>query len=200
MPLVDRQSLRNLAFLALSATALAGYEATRPVQAAEITTYTSAQAGQGAQTYQQHCASCHGATLAGGGAGPALSGEAFSSRWNGRSIGSLIQLISTSMPPGGGAGMQSDDFLNVTAYILQANQITAGQQALAADSEMTLAALPHTQSVEPVSAGNQQDASPVGVTVAGTIADFVPLSAERIRPRKTGLCGAAILRHGVTVN
>jgi len=181
MPIVNRQSLCNLAFLAFSTLVLAGYETNRPVQAAEITTYTSAQAGQGAQTYRQHCASCHGATLVDGGAGPALSGEAFSSRWNGRSVGSLIQLINTSMPPGGGTGMQANDFLNVTAYILQANQIAAGQQALAAGSELTLAALPHTQSVEPPGSGNQQDASPVGITVAGTIPDFVPLSAERMR-------------------
>lgn len=183
MPIVDRHSFRNLALLALPALALAGCDATRPLQSAEVTTYTSIQAEQGVQTYQQHCASCHGAALAGGGAGPSLSGEAFSSRWNGQTIGSLVQLISTSMPPGGGggAGLQPHDFLNVTAYILQANQVRAGLQALAGGSELTLAALPRTQSVEPTSSDTTQDASPTGVTVAGTIADFVPLSAERMR-------------------
>ena len=106
------------------------------------TSYTNEQADAGAPAYEQYCSSCHGRTLAGGTGGPALSGEAFATRWAGRDLGSLINLISTSMPPGGGSALLPGDFLNITAHILRTNGIRASQNPLMEGASATLASLP----------------------------------------------------------
>ncbi|ALO47265.1 PQQ-binding-like beta-propeller repeat protein [Pseudohongiella spirulinae] len=152
------------------------------LQAQTAATFTSEQADAGADIYTAQCALCHGESLQGGGAGPALQGEAFNSRWRGQSVSALIQLINTSMPPGGAASLSTADFYNVTAYILNANGVSAGDVALNANNTATLQSLPRT------SAGSLQQASsaePTGprLTVAGTITNFRPLSrAELMNP------------------
>lgn len=146
------------------------------------TTFTSAQAEAGAEIYAAQCSLCHGDALQGGGAGPALQGEAFNSRWSGQSMSALIQLINTSMPPGGASGLGAADYNNVTAYILHANGIRAGEVALSADNTATLQSLPRAAS------GNSQQmasADPSGpqLTVAGVVENFEPLNrAELMNP------------------
>jgi alcohol dehydrogenase (cytochrome c) len=161
-------SLIALALASLSASAL---------RAQTPATFTSAQAEAGADIYAAQCALCHGDSLQGGGAGPALQGEAFNNRWSGQSMSALIQLINTSMPPGGSSELSTADFNNVTAYILNANGVRAGDMALSADNPATLQSLPRTD------AGNLQQASAAEasgpqLTVAGSIDNFRPLSRD----------------------
>lgn len=141
--------------------------------------YTLAQASQGAAGYEQYCASCHGRTLAGASAGPALTGEAFANRWGTQNAGALVQLIATSMPPGGAPALQSSDFVNITAHILRSNGIGETTGPLTADSNVPLTAMPRPGSI-PAVAGAAPPGSQTGVTVAGTISSFVPVSAAEL--------------------
>lgn len=148
--------------------------------APSTTSYSTTQADAGAPAYEQYCSSCHGRTLAGGTGGPALSGEAFATRWGGRDLGALINLISTSMPPGGGSALLPGDFLNITAHILRSNGIRASENPLVEGASATLASLPRA-SASPASA--ESAPAPTGVTVAGSIENFEPVDpAELMNP------------------
>src|SRR5690606_18816073 len=47
-------------------------------------TFTPEQAEAGRATYARHCAICHGTSMEGGMAGPALQGSAFVQKWGNR--------------------------------------------------------------------------------------------------------------------
>lgn len=92
--------------------------------------YTAEQAEHGKAVYAEQCASCHGATLAGGDVAPPLSGSAFLNNWNNTSAGDLFERISSTMPqsaPGSLSGKQVSD---VEAYIFQANGFPIGKAML----------------------------------------------------------------------
>ncbi len=149
-------------------------------QLPQVNTYTEEQASAGASAYEQHCAACHGRTMAGGTGGPALSGAAFATRWGGRDLGSLINLITTSMPPGGSSQLLPGDFLNITAHMLRSNGVRAGATPLVAGATATLADLP--RSSNPAS-GTAAAPAPIGVIVAGNIKNYQPLTpAEMTSP------------------
>lgn len=144
-------------------------------------TYTEAQARQGETSYEAHCASCHGAGLSGAVGGPALSGEAFETRWGGQSSSALIQLINTSMPPGGASALRPTDYVNITAHILNTNGVAAGPTPLSANTETALNDMPRATTVAGYSATQPSDsAAPTGVTVAGTIENFVPVNSATL--------------------
>lgn len=171
----------------LPAIALAGLLSLTPDTSVEAqtpantpATYTEAQANAGAAAYEQYCSACHGRTLAGGSGGPSLSGEAFATRWAGRELGALINLITTSMPPGGSSDLLPGDFLNITAHMLRSNGIRAGDTALAEGAAATLASLPRSMAT---AARPATAPAATGITVAGTIENFEPLDpAELMDP------------------
>lgn len=136
-------------------------------------TYTEDQALAGATAYEQNCSACHGRTMAGGTGGPALSGAAFGTRWAGRDIGSLISLITNSMPPGGSQQLLPGDFLNITAHMLRTNGVRAGTSPLVAGATVTLAEMPRNTNTGTRTASAD---APIGVIVAGSIENYEPLS------------------------
>ena len=105
--------------------------------------YTTAQATEGAALYRAHCASCHGETLGGAEAVPALIGTTFSATWEGVSLFDLFERIRTTMPPGKPAVMARSGYATVLAYLLHANGIPAGEQSLGSD-KAALGALRYT--------------------------------------------------------
>ncbi len=180
---VSRLRLTPLATLTISLTLSAcsgidGVPATDVADANSPTTYSVNQANLGSAGYAAYCASCHAADLSGGPAAPALSGEAFVTRWGGQTSSALIQLISTSMPPGGNEALQTSDYVNITAHILQVNGADAGTAPLTADSGTALNDMPRSAAV--ASIGADKDSAVTGVTVAGTVADFTPVSAAQL--------------------
>src|SRR5689334_11188506 len=60
--------------------------------------YSTEQAARGEKSYRENCASCHGASLAGKGQNPPLTGSEFTANWNGRSLGELFDKMQNSMP------------------------------------------------------------------------------------------------------
>ena len=108
-------------------------------QAANRTTndaiYTAVQAKRGETLYAERCAACHGQTLAGMEAAPALAGPAFNASWTGTPLSDLFERIRISMPqdkPGSLGRQQTGD---IVAYILSFNKAPAGQTELPADGD-----------------------------------------------------------------
>ena len=149
------------------------------VTSGDIATYTIEQARRGASRYDEFCASCHGNNLRGATA-PALSGEAFATGWGGQAGSALIQLISTSMPPGGAPALQAPDYVDITAHILSINGIAAGSAPLRANSREALNNMPGAMASPQSLAATGHDDAVTGVTVAGTIEHFEPLSAAQL--------------------
>src|SRR5271167_2179065 len=94
--------------------------------------YTADQAAAGRAAYQTNCASCHAADLSGR-EGPQLAGSNFMDQWGDRTAGALINFMQSTMPPGG-AALPGDTYINLAAFILDANSARPGNQALTADS------------------------------------------------------------------
>src|SRR5262252_11005227 len=92
--------------------------------------YTAAQATAGRTTYQAQCASCHLPDLKGSGDAAPLAGAEFMSSWGRRSPRELLSFIQLTMPPTRPGALSQEEYLNVTAFILQQNGGAAGAQAL----------------------------------------------------------------------
>ena len=95
--------------------------------------YSSEQAQFGEDQYVQYCSQCHGADLKGVGNVPALVGRDFLRRWY--SVGDLFSITSMAMPADNAHGLTLAQYLNIVAYVLQANGFAAGKESLAHDVE-----------------------------------------------------------------
>lgn len=96
--------------------------------------YTDSQAARGKAAYSQSCASCHGDDLSGRDPAPALSGNAFMTRWGGRSVGDLFDKTRTTMPTDKPGALSEQAYLDLVAYVFQANQLPAGRDELKSSS------------------------------------------------------------------
>src|ERR1700730_5672969 len=89
--------------------------------------YTGDQVAAGRAAFQTNCASCHAANLSGA-EGPELAGSNFLAQWGDRTAGALINFMTSPMPPGG-AALAGDTYINLAAFLLDANSARAGHQA-----------------------------------------------------------------------
>ena len=92
--------------------------------------YTAAQAESGRAIYERECAVCHQSNLQGTFEAPQLAGESFLRFWADLSPGDLFVRISGSMPPGQAGSLTDEAYLDVVAYLLEANGAPAGGAAL----------------------------------------------------------------------
>ena len=98
--------------------------------------YTADQAGRGAVLYEEQCLSCHGELSAFVPELAALLADhTFRSRWSGRSLGELFELIQGEMPQDAPGTLSFTETAELVAYILQGNQIPTGETPLADDLE-----------------------------------------------------------------
>jgi mono/diheme cytochrome c family protein len=95
--------------------------------------YTDAQAKRGEGTANKACASCHGADLMGGEAGPALVGLEFLGNWNQQSLGDFFDRIHATMPADAPGSLSLQDTADIIARVLQLNKFPAGQKELPTD-------------------------------------------------------------------
>jgi mono/diheme cytochrome c family protein len=91
--------------------------------------FTKAQVEAGRPAYQAYCASCHTPDLGGRNEFPALAGDDFFASWRGRTTQELYDFISATMPPEG-PSLTPEQYLGITALILQENGASAGAEAL----------------------------------------------------------------------
>lgn len=95
--------------------------------------YTDDQATRGRELYATACASCHKDDLSGD-RGPNIAGEAFMVRFESDSVGRVFTSISTRMPADNPRIFKPDQYLDLVAYILQANEFPSGAAPLTTDT------------------------------------------------------------------
>src|ERR1700741_4182144 len=99
--------------------------------------YTDGQASAGRAAYQTNCAACHAADLSGR-EGPQLAGGNFVAQWGDKTAGELIAFMRATMPPAAGASLPDQTYVNLAAFILDANGARPGNQALTTESNVSI--------------------------------------------------------------
>jgi hypothetical protein len=94
--------------------------------------YTASQAERGKAAYAASCASCHRADLTGF-SGPPLKDDLFMDRWREFNVEVVFNLIRNTMPANSPGTLSEDKYLDILAYILQANNLPAGSKNLSVD-------------------------------------------------------------------
>jgi len=95
--------------------------------------YTDAQAARGEKVSAEQCARCHGQTLTGAEAAPALVGDAFNANWEGVPLGDLFERIRISMPQDAPGSLSRQQNVDLIAYLLKLGKIPAGDAELVTD-------------------------------------------------------------------
>jgi alcohol dehydrogenase (cytochrome c) len=153
--------------------------------------FTAEQATAGRAAYEQECASCHGANLR---QLPEalLAGREFTAKWESRPASELIALIRATMPPTNAGGLPEATYVNIAAYLLQANGGSADGRALTAGTSTRvgegLGGRGAGAPAAPVTAAGRGSApeARTGVTVAGTVPNFVPVTDRMLRDPAPG--------------
>ena len=105
-----------------------------PARTTNDAVFTAEQAKRGQVLYQPQCAACHGQTLAGAEAAPALAGPAFAGSWN--EAPSEISSSASGLDAAGQTRVaQPPADREIVAYILSVNKAPAGQTELPGDTE-----------------------------------------------------------------
>ena len=133
--------------------------------------YTTEQAAAGRQTFQDTCATCHGANLRNL-PNAILAPPEFSARWTGRTTTDLLLQLKATMPPEAPGSLPEASYLNVIAFLLQTNGFAANNAPLTVASSAVLGS--------DALASARPAAEPIGVTVAGTVRDFAPVPEREL--------------------
>jgi alcohol dehydrogenase (cytochrome c) len=144
--------------------------------------FTAQQAAAGRVAYRDNCASCHAQDLSGR-EGPQLAGSTFLKQWGDKTTADLIAYMNRAMPPGGSAGsLKQETYVDLAAFVLDANGAKAGDRALtavlAAPIRGSVAGTINVQTTV-----RTPEAKPVapGITVAGEVKNFVPVTDAMLR-------------------
>jgi quinoprotein glucose dehydrogenase len=92
--------------------------------------YSDAQAVRGHDAYTKACARCHMDDLGGHEYAGALAGYPFQMKWEDASVAEVFGRIRT-MPLGEAGSLSTQEYLDILAYLLQANGYPSGQGELA---------------------------------------------------------------------
>jgi alcohol dehydrogenase (cytochrome c) len=164
--------------------------------------YTASQASAGRAAYQVNCAACHAPDLSGR-EGPQLAGANFMSRWGARTAGELISFTRATMPPGAGGSLPDQTYINLVAFLLDANGARPGERPLTAESAIALRTAASGQRAAYLQPGatppanqppaapetrpeNQARQAPRGITVAGEVKNYVPVTDAMLRSPDAG--------------
>ena len=152
--------------------------------------YTAAQAAAGATAYQADCATCHQPDLRGQGTAVPLAGSEFIGSWGSRSARELLSFIQLTMPPGRAGALPAGTYANIVAFILYSNGAPAGTQPLNANTDVAINSVATGRAPAAAPAGGQQaggqgrgapPAAPPGITVAGEVKNYVPVTDAMLR-------------------
>jgi quinoprotein glucose dehydrogenase len=85
--------------------------------------------------YTRSCEHCHGPSLTGNPTNevPSLVADAFMFHWRGRTVQDLYARLSKSMPSDAPGSLDAGTYLDLVAYMLEANGFPPGQQDLSLD-------------------------------------------------------------------
>jgi len=96
--------------------------------------YSEEQASRGQSLFQQSCARCHGANLAGTFETPPLVGR-FVPYWAGTTMDVLFDYVSTAMPLDHPGALSAGANADIVAFLLKANGFPAGAKEFGTTSE-----------------------------------------------------------------
>ena len=88
--------------------------------------FLASQAKRGEGIYQNTCGTCHQPGQ--------LVGQGFVESWNDRRVWDFYALVRATMPLDNPGGMKDHEYLDVVAYLLQANHAPPGRDSLRADT------------------------------------------------------------------
>ena len=170
------------------AAALAGCVWIVTAQQMPVSPFTAAQATAGRAVYDSTCAGCHMPNLEGRGEAPQLAGSQFMNSWGSRTARDLTAFVKASMPPLNAGSISDTDYVNVTAFLLQANGAMAGSQPLTATSGFTVRSVASgTVTLMPASPLGRGALAPArGLTVSGQVKDYLPVTDEMLRHPDSG--------------
>lgn len=97
--------------------------------------YSEPQASRGLLAYTRSCEHCHGPDLTGDPIKeiPALVADAFMFHWRGRTVLDLYNHIGRTMPADGPGSLEPRVYLDLVAYVLEANGFPRGAHDLDRD-------------------------------------------------------------------
>jgi mono/diheme cytochrome c family protein len=107
--------------------------------------YTEAQAARGMMAYSQSCAGCH--ALAAQGKAP-LVGDPFWKSFAQKSVGDLLEFVSTYMPNGKPGSLTENAYRDIVALMLKSNGFPAGPAELGPDTIAGVQIVPKDGSTE----------------------------------------------------
>jgi len=99
--------------------------------------FTEEQARRGETQYGRNCQACHGADLTGNPVEevPPLAWEGFLTQWNSRTVKDLFETVRRSMPRDNPGSLNTRAYVDVIAYLLQANKFPAGARDLSLNTD-----------------------------------------------------------------
>jgi len=110
---------------------------------------------------------------------PQLAGSNFLNAWGTRTSGELLAYIQTSMPPGTPGALGEAAYGNLAAYILQSNGAQPGDQPLTRASTVVIRSIATGRTS--VGGAAAAASGPTGITVSGTVKNYVPVTDEMLR-------------------
>ena len=168
-------------------------------QPARIGVHTATQAENGRAVYTRSCAICHRTDLQGNFEAPPLAGANFLNYWGDRTPQELVERIRGTMPPDRPGRLEEQTYLDIVAYLLQANGAPAGDEALTATTAVSIGAVAtgRTEPASEIPAQAQGRARrpdtrtaaatvPGGLTVAGVVENYTPVTDELLRDPDPG--------------
>jgi alcohol dehydrogenase (cytochrome c) len=182
-----RVMTRAIAFVAAAATAGAAvFVSAQP----SASVFTAEQAAAGRTAYETSCAGCHMPDLAGRNEAPPLAGGTFMAVWRTRTPRDLFDYMRATMPPNA-PSLSDDQYLAIVAFILQSNGAAAGSQPLTATASAQIASVATGQPSAPAAGAAAGPApatrgvttlqGPTGLTVAGDVKNYTPVTDEMLR-------------------
>jgi alcohol dehydrogenase (cytochrome c) len=153
--------------------------------------FTAAQALAGRSAYLGNCASCHLADLSGRNEAHTLTGGNFQNVWRDRTVNQLTRYMQQTMPPGNAGGLDEETYVALSAFILEANGATAGNEPLTVNSRIRIGSISNGQmptalrellnSPQSDQAGASTRARPKGHTVRGSVKNYRPVTDAMLR-------------------
>jgi S-disulfanyl-L-cysteine oxidoreductase SoxD len=119
---------------ALAATIVIAQPSAETAPAPAPLSFTSEQVANGHSEYITSCVDCHGPNLDDGEfGGPPLKGDAFRTKWFGHPVSSLLGFTHAAMPPDAPGRLPMGTYVEIIAYLLNANGISPGAGELPSD-------------------------------------------------------------------
>jgi alcohol dehydrogenase (cytochrome c) len=150
--------------------------------------YTAKQSAAGRLAYEAYCASCHMQDLAGRNEAPQLSGANFIKAWGRRTTGELMSYMFATMPPGSRGALGQETYVNLVAFLLEANGAPAGDEPITMATAPLIGSIANGEMPAELRKSLAQSTVrpgarlfvPKGLTVSGEVKNYRPVTDEML--------------------